>query len=47
MPSMHIVQQSWRVQDMLASWSQPFRDRYGVQQGAHYYELSFVESAVG
>ena len=34
------------VQDMLASWSQPFRDHFGVQHGAHYYELSFVESAV-
>ena len=34
------------VQDMLASWSQPYKDCYGVQQGAHYYELSFVESAV-
>lgn len=36
----------WLLQDMLASWSQPFRDSYGIQNGAHYYELSFVESAV-
>ncbi|KAL3147112.1 hypothetical protein ABBQ38_015067 [Trebouxia sp. C0009 RCD-2024] len=34
------------AEDMLASWSQPFRERYGMQHGAHYYELSFVESAV-
>ncbi|KAL3134647.1 hypothetical protein ABBQ32_007656 [Trebouxia sp. C0010 RCD-2024] len=34
------------AEDMLASWSQPFRERYGLQHGAHYYELSFVESAV-
>lgn len=34
------------MQDMLASWSQPFKNSYGVQSGAHYYELSFVESAV-
>ena len=34
------------LQDMLASWRQPFSGRYGVQHGAHYYELSFVESAV-
>ena len=34
------------LQDILASWSTPFKERYGSQQGAHYFELSFVESAV-
>ncbi|KAL0043368.1 hypothetical protein WJX79_002815 [Trebouxia sp. C0005] len=34
------------AEDILASWSTPFKERYGSQQGAHYFELSFVESAV-
>ena len=34
------------VQDILASWSSTFKTRYSNQPGAHYYELSFVESAV-
>ncbi|DBA84653.1 TPA: Mitochondrial ATPase complex subunit atp10, variant 2 [Trebouxia sp. C0004] len=34
------------AEDILASWSTPFKERYGSQQGTHYFELSFVESAV-
>ena len=34
------------LQDMLASWSTPFKYRYRSLQGSRYYELSFVESRV-
>ena len=34
------------VQDMLESWSDPFKAAYGRDAASQYYELSFVESAV-
>ena len=34
------------VQDMLESWSNPFKAAYGHDAASQYYELSFVESAV-
>lgn len=34
------------MQDMLASWSDPFKAAFGHNSTAQYYELSFVESAV-
>ncbi len=35
------------VQDMLRSWSEPFREAHGHRPDVRWYELSLVESAVG
>ena len=34
------------VQDMLRSWSEPFREAHGQRSDVCWYELSLVESAV-
>ena len=34
------------MQDMLRSWSEPFREAHGQRLDVRWYELSLVESAV-
>lgn len=35
------------MQDMLRSWSEPFREAHGHRSDVKWYELSLVESMVG
>ena len=44
--ALDIQKQILVMQDMLESWSNPFKAAYGSNAAAQYYELSFVESAV-